>query len=289
MERCAKSVFGGAPNTTREGACAPQNALNRYSGQKHHPSLQLILCVVFSALIALSGTAQTQQAWVTHYNNGITNGTHQAVKMALDAAGNIYVTGFSQNTNSQLGYVTIKYAPNGNQVWSSRYDSINYPSATPAALVLDSNNDVIVTGNALTIKYDPNGNQLWTAPYAGTALSADLAGNAYIVGFGTSFNMVKLAPTGTNLWLTSYSDVGPTVSQSVLVDNGNNVYVSGLDTYYAGGVRQFSLRAAYDDQVWIEWRSDLDFKSKPSAFFSIYQSASRRGCTRQGKRHLSLG
>src|SRR5277367_3513291 len=76
-------------------------------------------------------SAQIQQAWVARYKNGITNGTNQAVKMALDASGNIYVTGFSQNANSNLGYVTIKYAPNGNQLWAARYDSTNYPSAMP--------------------------------------------------------------------------------------------------------------------------------------------------------------
>jgi hypothetical protein len=96
--------------------------------------------------------AQIQQAWVARYNNGIANGTNQAVKMALDSAGNIYVTGFSQNTNINLGYVTIKYAPNGTQVWASRYDSTNYPTATPAAMVLDSSNDVIITGSALTVR-----------------------------------------------------------------------------------------------------------------------------------------
>jgi hypothetical protein len=178
-----------------------------------------------------SARAQIQQAWVARYNNGITNGTNQAVKMALDSAGNIYITGVSKNTNSQLGYVTIKYAPNGNQMWATRFDSANYPSATPAALVLDSNNDVIITGSALTIKYDPNGNLLWAAPYGGTALADDSVGNAYVAGFGTNFNIVKLSPTGSNLWQTTYSDVGPTVSQSALVDSGNNVYVSGRDSY----------------------------------------------------------
>ncbi|MGD1086625.1 MAG: hypothetical protein ABSA47_17955, partial [Verrucomicrobiota bacterium] len=59
--------------------------------------------------------AQVQQDWVAKYNNGIPNGTNQAVKMALDGAGNIYVTGFSQNTNGNLDYATIKYAPNGSQ------------------------------------------------------------------------------------------------------------------------------------------------------------------------------
>lgn len=53
-------------------------------------------------------SAQVQQAWVARYNNGITNGTNQVVKMALDSNGNIYVVGFSQNTNNNLGYVTIR-------------------------------------------------------------------------------------------------------------------------------------------------------------------------------------
>jgi hypothetical protein len=51
-------------------------------------------------LLPCSAISQIQQAWAVHYNNGILNGTNQAVKMALDSAGNIYVLGFSQNTNS---------------------------------------------------------------------------------------------------------------------------------------------------------------------------------------------
>jgi hypothetical protein len=181
-----------------------------------------------------SASAQIQQAWVVRYNSGISNGTNQAVKIALDSSGNIYVTGFSQNPLSNLGYVTIKYSPHGNPLWTSRYDSTNYPSATPAALALDGSNDVIVTGSALTVKYDPNGNQLWTAPYAGTALAVDSNEDVYVAGFSQDFGTVKLTPQGSNAWLTTYVEsYGPTVSQSVLVDSPNNVYVSGLDSYYS--------------------------------------------------------
>ena len=192
----------------------------------------------FLAVVSsLSVSAQIQQAWVAHYNNGITNGTHQAVKMALDSAGNIYITGFSQNTNGNLDYVTIKYAPNGNQLWAARFDSTNTATAKPAALALDPSKGVIITGSALTIKYDSNGNQVWTAPYAGTALALDPAGDAYVTGFGTNFNTVKLDPTGSNLWVSTFSEsAGPTISQAVLVDSAGNVYVSGLDTFvYARG------------------------------------------------------
>jgi len=159
--------------------------------------------------------------------------------MALDSNGNIYVTGFSQNSLTNLGYVTIKYAPNGTQLWASRYDSTNYPSATPAALVLDPSNGVIVTGNALTVKYDLNGTQLWDESFAGKALAVDSNANVYVAGFSQNFGTAKLTSQGSNVWLVSYTETaGPTVSQSVLVDNSNNVYVSGLDTYInvQGGV-----------------------------------------------------
>ena len=177
-------------------------------------------------------TAQIQQAWVARYNNGIANGTNQAVKMALDAGGNIYITGFSQNTNTNLGYVTIKYAPNGNQLWASRYDSTNDPLATPAAIALDSSNDVFVTGNALTIKYDPNGNQLWTAPYAGTALAVDTNGNAIVTGISSSFGTVKLSANGSSGWLETYpSPYGPGFGEQVLSAPDGSIYVAGSYTF----------------------------------------------------------
>ena len=83
-----------------------------------HGTLNLCSAIVGLVLITCNDCrAQIQQAWVARYNNGITGGTNQAVKMALDTNGNIYVTGFSQNTNGNLGYATFKYAPNGTQLW----------------------------------------------------------------------------------------------------------------------------------------------------------------------------
>ncbi len=214
----------------------------------------------FSFLLQ-SAPAQIQQAWAMHYNNGILNGTNQAVKMALDSSGNIYVTGFSQNTNTDLGYVTIKYAPNASQLWATRYDDTNYAAATPSGFALDKSNNVVVTGNALTIKYDTNGNQFWTAPYDGAGIAVDSAGNAIVTGFSSGFNTAKLSPTGSNLWTVSYvSPEGPAGSQALVVDGGGNIYVAGWDTYvcYQEGTFQECneglLTAKYDsngNQLWI--------------------------------------
>jgi len=196
-------------------------------------TLNLRLAIV--AIVAIgcnNGVAQVQQAWVAHYNNGILNGTNDAVKMALDSIGNINITGLSQNTNTNLGYVTIKYAPNGTQLWATRYDSTNYPLATPTAIAIDGRNDVFVTGNALTVKYDSNGNEVWIAPYSGTALAVDTNGNSVVTGISTSFGTVKLNPNGSNVWVATYpSSYGPGLGQQVVTASDGSVYVAGYYTF----------------------------------------------------------
>jgi hypothetical protein len=209
-------------------------------------SLRGCWCILIAgsvASLAFPAQAQIQQAWVARYNNGITNGTNQTVKMALDGNGNIDVTGFSQNTNGNLGYVTIKYAPNGNQLWAARYDSTNSPMAAPSGLVLDNSNNVIITGNALTVKYDVDGNQDWTAPYSGSSLAVDTNGNVGITGFGTSFNTVMIGPSGSNLWLQTFpSPCESVLGQVVLSDLSGNFYVAGsYPTSCENGVVEYEL------------------------------------------------
>jgi hypothetical protein len=156
--------------------------------------------ITLSAFASVPAFAQIQQAWVAKYNNnGITNGNHQGLKMALDSTGNIYVLGVSANANTNTGYAVVKYAPNGNQLWSARYDSTNFPAASPAGFVVDRSNNVIVTGSALTVKYNANGDLFWTAPYNGTAIAVDSGQNVYITGVGDNFTTMKLNPAGGNL------------------------------------------------------------------------------------------
>ena len=204
---------------------------------------------------------------MARYNNGITNGTNQAIKMALDTSGNIYVTGFSQNTNGNLGYVTIKYAPNGNQVWVARYDSTNSPMAMPSGLVLDNSNNVIITGSAVTVKYDVNGNQLWTVQYSGSALAADTNGNVAVTGFGTSFGTVKLSPVGSNLWMqTEPSACGPAVGQTIVGDTTGDFYVAGSSPFFCeDGLSSYELLiikySGNGDQLWTAFYNNGSFSS----------------------------
>lgn len=183
-----------------------------------------------------TAAAQIQLAWVARYTNGMVTGTNQPIGMALDNAGNICVAGYSENTNGNLGYVTIKYAPNGVQLWAARFDLTNSAEAIPAALAVDASNNVVVTGNAGTVKYDPSGNQLWLAPYPGSAVATDSNGEVFVTGSPAASNVVKLSSSGSELWVAS-PNPHPTAWQSVLVDTKGYAYVAGDVVGFNGGFR----------------------------------------------------
>lgn len=88
------------------------------------------------------------QLWVARYN-GPGNSYDTPYALALDAFGNVYVTG-----NSDADYATIKYDSGGNQLWVARY---NGGIDCPEALAVDASGNVYVTGNSnadyATIKY----------------------------------------------------------------------------------------------------------------------------------------
>jgi hypothetical protein len=87
-----------------------------------------------------------------------------ALAIAVDSANNSYVTGYSPGTNSENDIVTIKYGPNGNQIWLQRYSSPGNGNAAGNAIAVDNNGNVYVAGYDTTtaggtemvlIKYSP--------------------------------------------------------------------------------------------------------------------------------------
>jgi outer membrane protein assembly factor BamB len=104
--------------------------------------------------------------WAQTYTDGV--GLDMPNAIAVDATGNVYVTGESQGAT--FDYVTLKYAPDGTQLWERRYDGPGHGYDSARALTIDSAGNVIVTGTSkgtsgvldiATIKYDPEGNTLW--------------------------------------------------------------------------------------------------------------------------------
>ena len=188
--------------------------------------------------------------WVARYNGP---GGFGAAAMAVDSNGNVYVAGsFSDSITPYTDYATIKYDPNGNQLWMVSYDGPESKDDRSTAIALDKGSNVYVTGYSwkeggitdyATIKYDTNGNHLWVSRYPGAYLTnyqrnfitVDNDGNVYIAGTVSGSNgypdyaTVKYDPEGNQLWVARYkgADKSYDYPKDMALDNAGNVYVTG--------------------------------------------------------------
>ena len=104
--------------------------------------------------IALSGlflmlvpAAHSAEEWVRHFN-GAANGNDQAVAIATDPSGDVFVTGYSFGGGSGSDFATIKYSPAGLPLWTNRYDGPAHSQDGPVALGVDPGGDVVVAGSS---------------------------------------------------------------------------------------------------------------------------------------------
>jgi len=106
--------------------------------------------------------AEGTRQWVRRYN-GPGNGEDRATAVAVDAQGNVIVTGWTYVAPANFDYATIKYDAHGNRQWVRRYNGPGNASDRPCALAVDGQGNVYVTGSSsrsgtieddyLTIKY----------------------------------------------------------------------------------------------------------------------------------------
>src|SRR6516165_2480766 len=96
--------------------------------------------------------------------------------IAVDASGNVYVTGYSGGSDSGNDFATIKYNSAGQEQWVARYNGPSNADDYGNAIAIDGSGDVYVTGSSVdsvngfdyaTVKYDNSGQQQWVARYNG--------------------------------------------------------------------------------------------------------------------------
>ena len=80
--------------------------------------------------------------------DGPVSGDDTATAMALDAQGNVYVTGRSDGGASLYDYATIKYNPDGKALWVKRYGGPGNRDDSASAIALDGQGSVYLGGTS---------------------------------------------------------------------------------------------------------------------------------------------
>jgi len=241
------------------------------------------LLFLFLLLSTLS-LSQVNIMWEMRFDNA--TGFDQSRDIALDANGNIFVTGDSFDGTS-FNMVTIKYDVNGNEIWSREFDGAGNGLDQSSKLALNSSGDVIVTGytytgsgsdyDIITIKYNGlTGATEWTRIFTGTAnfdlgryVSTDSFDNVIVTGQlepGLGNNemiTIKYDNTGTLLWSTTYSNGTSSFDAGFInaIDPDNNIYMVG---YSEGGADEtdFLIRK-YDPAGTTQWTRRYDNTGGP--------------------------
>lgn len=185
-------------------------------------------------------------AWTNFFKSTVTS-MESASDIAVDAAGNIFVTGSSFDGGS--GCLTLKYASDGSVLWANRYsiDGTGGSGGSGTRVLVDQQENVIVAvdmhsiyGNKYAVvKYSNSGAALWTnivaaVDYAGGGvprITVDPVGNVFLLG-GTpgattaDFTSIKYSSTGVPLWTNRFVDPnsGTQDFDGAGTDNAGNLY-----------------------------------------------------------------
>jgi uncharacterized delta-60 repeat protein len=254
------------------------------------PALAFILLLMNS----LSGYAQVSDEWMARYN-GTSNELDVAYSVAVDADGNVYVTGYSNGVETGVDYATVKYNAAGQEQWAARYNGPGNRDDVAYSIGIDGDGNVYVTGRSwgderfdyATVKYNAEGEEQWVNRYDGpnknhgtnhdraTSLAVDAEGNVYITGnswgveTSKDYATIKYNTLGEEQWVARYDGPANGLDEavSVILDEKGNIYVTGFSNGGESGLDYATIKYnTLGEEQWVaRYNSSADVHDRASS------------------------
>ncbi|WP_375434994.1 malectin domain-containing carbohydrate-binding protein [uncultured Hymenobacter sp.] len=195
--------------------------------------------------------------WSAQYTQG--DNLERAADVAVDAAGNVYVTGTSTTTSAANNYeaVTVKYSPAGQQLWATARTNTAPLLEEARQVVVAANGEVVARGERLIKKYaGATGQLLWVGRSAEPiqSLAVDPTGQVLTTSNAASnYVTTKYASTtGQRLWEARYDGGSNDEVTALAVDAGGNVLVTGTSAQTSTGQDYATVKyAPGGQQLWV--------------------------------------
>jgi uncharacterized delta-60 repeat protein len=193
--------------------------------------------------------SQGQLQWAARFNSA-DDADDDAVDLAVDDAGNVYVAGIGEGYGTRQDITVVKYNPQGQELWSDHYNGPGGADDVPNAVRITADGDILVTGRSWSaetlydftvIRYTPQGMRIWLERFNGpqgydwpNGTVVDANDNIYMTGFtngphAADYFTIKVSPSGNLLWFITYSGPGAytDIGNGVALSDDGSVYVTG--------------------------------------------------------------
>ena len=234
--------------------------------------------------------------WSAIYNSP-DNGYDYPSKIAVDRFGCVYVTGSTTRYGRNGTYTTVKYAPNGGQLWVATQATTYWYADPPAHLAVDGGGNAYVGSPDGCVKYNTEGHVTWENHDDVRAMTLDRHNALY---FSNDTSIVRIDSLGERQILINLP------ASDLAVDDTGNIFVT-RSWWWSQSAHQTQKYSPSGSLVWSqnhggdeiqldqagnvfvkngqEWNADLLFKFSPGGILEWTKTAPPRWL---GLAHLAL-
>lgn len=242
----------------------------------------VVSCVLFGLLTMTSALQSQTLEWEQRYNGSALD-PDETFKVVVDAAENVYVTGYSWSAASGDDYITIKYNTEGTEEWVALYNGPGNAEDRAADIAVDPLGNVYVTGRSMnaagdfdyaTVKYNPVGTEVWVNRYDGAGNAWDEACaivlddtifvfvTGWSVGAGTNYDYVthQYSSSGALNWTAVHNGpvgTGADYASDIELDAFGRAVVTGR-SYSGAGMGYDFATVKYDLVGGLIWEHRYD-------------------------------